>query len=113
MRNVRSFTPLEKSRSKRLKPRLLAERSQTGFTLHELLVVIGIIGLFAAIVLVSLTGARTSGKATRVLQDFQQLERAILLFADDENIIEWWKDDKLITGVDYPTIQEHNDNTHL
>ena len=84
-----------------------------GFTLLELLVVIGIIGLLAAIILVSLTGARTSSKATRVLQDFQQLERAILLFADDEDIIEWWKDDKFPgLGAD-PTIQELVDNTNL
>lgn len=112
MRHMCGFTPLEKSRSEQLTSRLSAERSQAGFTLLELLVVIGIIGLFAAIVLVSLTSARTSGKATRVLQDFQQLERAMLLFADDENIIEWWKDNSF-TGTNDPTIQDIIETTNL
>lgn len=53
---------------------------QKGFTLIELLVVISIIGLLAAVVLVSLNNARKKGRDAKRDADLQQIYTAINLF---------------------------------
>lgn len=87
-------------------------KSNAGFTLLELLVVIGIIGILITIILVSLNQARITSQASGILQNFQQLERAMFLFADLEDIHDWWEDDSFGLGPD-PTIQNLIDNTEL
>jgi len=75
----RGFTPLEKSRSERLKSHLLAERSQTGFTLVESLIYIGLFaiviggGLLAAYQVVDST--RSLGTKTTVVAEANFLFR--------------------------------------
>jgi len=49
---------------------------QSGFTLLELLVVIGIIGLLASIIVVNLTGARRRARDTKRIADIRQLQTA-------------------------------------
>lgn len=62
-------------------------RRQRGFTLIELLVVIAIIGLLAAIVFVSLSGARESGREARARSDIRHIILAISLLESDTG--EW------------------------
>lgn len=50
---------------------------QKGFTLLELLVVIGIIGLLASILVVNLTGARKRARDTKRVADIRSLQTAI------------------------------------
>lgn len=54
-------------------------KARRGFTLIELLVVVSIIGLLAAIILVSLSSARKKGNDARIISDVQQTRVALHL----------------------------------
>jgi len=58
-------------------------KSQKGFTLIELLVVIAVIGLLAAIVLVSLNSARARARDARKLADFKNISTALQMYHDE------------------------------
>jgi len=63
----------------------VARPPNTAFTLLELLVVIGIIALLAALLLPALTRAREAGRATACLSNLRQLGLAIQLYTQDYN----------------------------
>lgn len=56
-----------------------------GFTLIELLVVISIIGVLAAVVLVSLNSARAKGRDARRMADMHQIANALSLYYSNNN----------------------------
>lgn len=56
-----------------------------GFTATDLLVVIAVVALLAAIVVVPLTKARERAALTACLSNLQQVGRGILLYADDHS----------------------------
>jgi prepilin-type N-terminal cleavage/methylation domain-containing protein len=56
---------------------------RNGFTVVELLVVVAIIGLIAALVLAGLSAARASARRATCLSNERQLGAAILLYIQD------------------------------
>jgi prepilin-type N-terminal cleavage/methylation domain-containing protein len=65
-------------------------KRSSGFTLIELLVVISIIGLLSSVVFASLNEARERAAVVNVISNIQEVEKALRLLADQENISEWW-----------------------
>lgn len=55
-------------------------KDKKGFTLIEMLVVIGIIGLLASVVLVGLTNARKAGRDARRVADLRTIQNALELY---------------------------------
>lgn len=60
-----------------------------GFTLLELLVVIALIGILATVVLASLSESRERAIAAQLTAQFQELEKALWLYALSENLQSW------------------------
>ena len=60
-----------------------SDRTKRGFTLVELMVVIGVIGLLAAMILPALGKAKVVGRRTECVNNFRQWHVAMQLYVDD------------------------------
>jgi prepilin-type N-terminal cleavage/methylation domain-containing protein len=88
------------------------QRSTSGFTIVELLIVIVVIAILAAIVIVAYTGAQTRAKASAVAAGLKASEKAFRLYAIDMSYDAWPADSVMIAGIAAnPTIPQFISNT--
>ena len=81
----------------RTRPRRAQRSRRLGFTLVELLVVIGIIAVLISILMPALTRARESARRTQCLSNLRQLHTALVLYAHtnkDAVPLGFWRDEK-------------------
>jgi len=64
---------------------MLIRKNNKGFTLLELLVVIAIIGLFASVIMASLSSARTKTQTAKRSDDFQKISQALERYLIDND----------------------------
>jgi prepilin-type N-terminal cleavage/methylation domain-containing protein len=75
--------------------------NRRGFTIVELLIVIVVIGILAAITITAYRGVQTRAKTAAVVSGIKSVEKAFLLLASEQARSTWWDD----TGADsiYPS----------
>ena len=81
------------------------KKTTSGFTIVELLIVIVVIGILAAITIVAYNGVQNRARATALADGLRKTEKAFRLKAIDDGISTWWLDNsRALTGTSNPTI---------
>jgi prepilin-type N-terminal cleavage/methylation domain-containing protein len=76
-----------------------------GFTIVELLIVIVVIGILAAITIVAYNGIQDKARATAIVTGIKSIDKAFRALAAEKGDSTWPIDDPL-TGVNNPTFDE-------
>lgn len=82
----------------------MQNRRQRGFTIVELLIVIVVIAILAAITITSYTGIQDRAKATQIISMRNAVDKAFKLVAQDKGWTGYPRDNTVVSGVNNPTI---------
>lgn len=84
-----------------------------GFTIVELLIAIVVIGILAAIAIVSYSGIQERAKATAIVSGMRETDKAMRLALLEEDRDVWWDDDDYLDSNGEPALTELIANTAL
>lgn len=88
------------------------QKTRSGFTIVELLIVIVVIGILAAITIVAYNGVQNRAKATAIADGIKKAEKAFRLKAIGDGQMTWWIDNAF-TGNSNPTLVAVINSTNL
>ena len=81
------------------------KKSRSGFTIVELLIVIVVIAILAAISIVAYTGIQNRARASAIISDLKATEKALNAYKVTTGAGSWWVDsDAALTGTGNPNI---------
>lgn len=84
-----------------------SRKRPNGFTIVELLIVIVVIAILAAISIAAYTGIQDKSRASVISSGFKSIDKGFRLFATDQSRATWWIDNSSsLTGVANPTIPD-------
>lgn len=84
-----------------------ADINRKGFTIVELLIVIVVIGILAAITIVAYNGVQDRARATAITTGFKKIDKAFRLMAIDQDRTTWWIDNSpSLTNASNPKIDD-------
>jgi prepilin-type N-terminal cleavage/methylation domain-containing protein len=91
-----------------------AKNKQSGFTIVELLIVIVVIGILAAITVVAYANVRDRAQASAVANGLNKIEKAFRLKLVDDGVQSWWLDNSSqLAGISNASIQQIIDGSNM
>jgi prepilin-type N-terminal cleavage/methylation domain-containing protein len=87
-------------------------KKRMGFTIVELLIVVAVIGILAAITTIAYSGIQDKARATALIDGIKNIEDSFRLLAVEQKTTTWWNDNSF-TGIDNPTLDEVIANSNL
>ncbi|MET0979967.1 MAG: type II secretion system protein [Candidatus Saccharimonadales bacterium] len=70
----------------------VGNQNNSGFTIVELLIVIVVIGILAAITIVAYNGIQTRARATALVSGIKSADKAFRILAAEQSRSTWWRD---------------------
>lgn len=81
------------------------KRIRSGFTIVELVIVIAVIGILAAITIAAYKGTQDRARATAIISGIKNVDEAFRLVAAKQNTNTWWIDNAF-NGVGNPYLSD-------